>query len=317
MRSPETCACKNNEICPICYGHLSRVNKGTGIGSLAAAKTTEPVSQNILSTKHLLVTNSEEMTFNDDFEVFLKLLSNIIVVDPNIEYSLKRLALVIKREDIQKVNIQDSSEYNTFVTRFYIKETKKKIMYEINETTGKSMYLVPELLEVIHSLYKNHLDDTDTYEIPFNKLIESSTNDGDDEVLRLFILEINNKELTEPLYAIMGLLGSANKRTGTDIDSISQDLLDLLIEGHIDVPGVFGEILIKPMIRRATNKLEIPDWANYHDSDNYTVLVDKSALEKNPSVLISISSHSLKRQFKDMISFQKREVSFLDPLFRE
>ena len=161
----------------------------------------------------------------------------------------------------------------------------------------------------------------DEYVIPFTKLVVKDKGDdeesyGDDKNIKLFILEVNNQELTEPLYKIMKLLGTDSGRTSDIVDDINQELIDLLIEGGIGVPALFGELLITPLLRKETEELERPNWNSYHGSSDYNVLTYKQALTKNPSIIVSISSERLKSQLVKADTFKKSATSFLDPSFR-
>ena len=62
LRDPSKCACKNGHICKTCYGkRLANINKNKHIGLLASKTLTEPLTQLLLSAKHLLQTNNEKI----------------------------------------------------------------------------------------------------------------------------------------------------------------------------------------------------------------------------------------------------------------
>lgn len=319
VRSPITCACENPyHICDTCYGKLVKINRNIGVGAEAAITTSEPVSQGILSTKHILTTVSEIIKFLGEFDTFLELHSNEIVLNNNIEYSLSRLAVVIKVADIQKINYYDEEDYNSYVDRFFIRDIKTGKEWEIHEDKYKHLLLSPELVSAITNIYKKKIDKVeDEYVVPFLKIESISDEDSEDEITRLFVINIKNQELTEPLNAIKSLLYSDKSRASNNIDDITQTLIDLLIKSNISVPAVFAEIMLKPLMRRADDILKFPNWASYKGSENYKVTNVRTALEKNPSLLVSLSSHALKRQLSNVNTFQKQLSSFLDPLFRE
>ena len=318
VRSPITCACQNPyHICDTCYGSLVKINRHKGVGAQASITTSEPIGQNVLSIKHLLTTISEIINFIGAFDSFLELHSNEIVINNNIEIPLSRLAIVIKAEDVQKINYYDENDYNTFVKKFFIRDLKENKEWEIHEDNYKDLMLTPELVSSINSIYKKRVGKVEEYVIPFSKIESVMDEESDDEITRLFVINIKNQELTEPLNQIKSLLYSDKSRASDNIDDITQTMIDLLIESHIDVPAVFGEILLKPLVRSADDILKLPNWASYKSSENYKVTNVKTALEKNPSLLISLSSHALKRQLSSVSTFQKEFTSFLDPLFRE
>lgn len=319
VRSPITCACRNPyHICDTCYGNLVKINRNIGVGAQASITTSEPIGQNVLSVKHLLTTISEIIKFVGEFDSFLELQSNEIVLNNNIELPLTRLAVVLKREDIQKINSYDEDEYNIYVNKFYIRDLKTKKEWEIHEDNYKNLILTPELVSAIKSIYKRKADTVLEYEVPFSK-IDSTTEDedSDNEITRLFVISIKNQELTEPLNKIKSLLYSDKSRASNDINDITQTMIDLIITSHIDTPAVFAEIMLKPLVRSGDDILKYPNWGSYKSSENYKVTNVKTALEKNPSLFISLSSHALKRQLSNVNTFQKDMTSFLDELFRE
>ena len=79
FRDPGMCACKDG-ICKTCYGALSAVNKGMDVGIFASTIISRPLSQNILSTKHLNTTDSSLIEFNPDFDKYFKLEANQVKI---------------------------------------------------------------------------------------------------------------------------------------------------------------------------------------------------------------------------------------------
>ena len=139
---------------------------------------------------------------------------------------------------------------------------------------------------------------------------------GDDE--RIFVVEISNNELTKPLYNIMYLLNNKTKRKGYEtISKMAQRLLDLLIESKIKSDSVHGEVLIRPLVRSKKNILETPDFSKYDAIHNYEILTVEAALQKHPSVLVSLSFQDLGRQLTNPLTFKKKDPSFIDPFFKE
>ena len=77
LRSPMTCTCEDG-ICVACYGDLAYTNseKNFNNGAFASAIMNNKIEQDILSTKHLLTTNSVKLEFSDDFYRFFTLDAN-------------------------------------------------------------------------------------------------------------------------------------------------------------------------------------------------------------------------------------------------
>lgn len=310
VKSPITCA-SNKGVCKDCYGPvLFHTNQnGVGIGSYAGAIITNPLSQAVLSSKHLLTTTSEPIEFNKEFYKFFNLNANEISINDNDEYIADDYSLLLIKNNIVTLDELNEGEINMFCTIFHVKNNKTGEIYEITENTGKEMYLTPELLSLIKKYNKNKK--SDIYEIKF-------INIPDDE--KLFLLQIENRELTRPLYQIMGLLDAKVKRKDlgiTNIHELAQVFLDLLIESKINVMAVHGEVLLAPLIRSKEDILKRPDFKKYTAISDIQMLTVSTALEKHPSVLIGLSSQVLGRQLVSPLTFKKTGTSFLDPFYKE
>lgn len=321
LKSPITCSCNENDhhICPTCYGALSRVNKDICVGALAAALATEPISQGVLSTKHLSVTDSRVLSFTEGLNEYMYLSSNTIIIDTDVDCDLSKLTLRLLSEDINKINEFDTTDFNISVNKFYVIDNSKKVVCEteITEKNGTEMYISPELYEAIKKKYKKNINNVDFYDIKFSEIGTTESDDSDSEIIRTFIMQITNNELTKPLHDIMGLLQFKKGRLSDQIDVINQQLIDCIVQAGIGVPAVFIELLLTPLMRRKSDILKVPKWSSYAGAEDYEVLTVPTALEKNPSLLIGLSSRSVGRQMTDIRTYEKYETSFVDDLFRE
>ena len=308
VKSPITCGSKHG-VCRECYGDVMyHTNKNVAIGSYAGAVITNPVSQSVLSAKHLLTTISETIKFNKEFYDFFILSANEIMINTDNE-NLMDYSLVIIGENIVSINELDEGEFNQFLTMFHIKNNKTGETVEIFEETGKDMYLSPDLMKTmgIGSGKKP------------KKIYEANLSDLPDDS-RLFIMEIENNELTRPLYNIMGLLDTKERRRQMNIetlDDLAQKMLDLLIESKINVMSVHGEVILNPLIRSNEDILKRPNFTKYKSAQDYQILTVEAALEKHPSVAISLSFQFLGRQLLSPLTFKKTGTSFIDPFFKE
>lgn len=306
VKSPITCASKHG-ICRECYGDVMyHTNKNVAIGSYAGAVITNPVSQSVLSAKHLLTTTSETIKFNKEFYDFFTLSANEIMINTDND-NLIDYSLVIIGENVVSINELDEGEINEFLTLFHIKNNKTGDTIEIFEESGKDMYLSPDLIKAMGINKKN------------KKIYEANLADLPDDT-KLFIMEIENNELTRPLYNIMGLLDTKERRRQMNIetmDDLAQKMLDLLIESKINVMSVHGEVLLNPLIRSESDILKRPNFTKYKAINDYQILTVEAALEKHPSVLISLSFQFLGRQLLSPLTFKKTGTSFIDPFFKE
>ena len=312
IKSPITCGLDNGRICKKCYGELVWVNEGlNSIGAFNAAKFSEPVSQSILSTKHLLTTDSTELKFTDEFYNFFSINTNEIYLDTAIDYDINRYSLLIRDEDTEIINPNDmDNPLNYYCTKYFVVDRKAKEYYTISEAENKQMFITEELAESIQKFRKKG---ESFVEIPFTKL-KAIEDDNGNEIIRLFSMIIDNNELTKPLYDLQSLLDSKKGRPSESLPEIFQYFLDLSISAHIPCPSISNEIILKQLVRDKNNILKT---CNFNDNDpDYQVLTIAIALEKNPSVITSLSSIALGRQLADIRTFEKESTSFLDPLFR-
>ena len=309
IKSPITCTSKHG-ICRGCYGDvLFHTNKNdVGVGAFAGAIITNPISQAVLSSKHLLTTTSEKMEFPKEFNDFFTLSANEIMLNvDNDNINLSDYSLVIISDNIVTISELNEGEINEFVTIFHIKNNKTGDYIEIFEKDRKDMYLSPELISAMGINKKN------------KKVYEINLMDIPDDI-RLFLMEIENNELTRPLYSIMGLLDTKEHRREIGIETIddmAQKMLDLLIESKINVMSVHGEVMINPLVRSIDDILERPDFRRYDAKEDTQILTVSAALEKHPSVLIGLSFQYLGRQLLNPLTFKKRGKSFIDPFFKE
>ena len=309
VRDPTKCAAGHNKICKKCYGELLyKVNKDISVGGYAATKITRPVSQNVLSTKHLLLTISEQIMFDDTFEKFFTLSANQIMLNNNSDMNLDDYRILINKTHLMTLENFEEDDYNAYTYSFIIQHKKKKEeMYLINELQKKEMFLTPEFYKLIKTKKEGN-----KYAINISDLNDDTP---------LFIIQINNRELTKPLYSIMHLLDTNNRGIADDeppivtIDQLVQRFNELLLEANIDVNFIHASVLLYPLIRKIDNVLERPDFRKY--DVEYRMLTIKSALEKHPSITVSLSYQQLKRQLTTIDTYLKTAPSYLDDFFKK
>ena len=98
-------------VCPKCIGSTASTNYdiSDGISAFESEEITKVVNQSILSTKHLLTTNSEVIEFNSEFYDFFTILAGEInpVINDNEKIAHpEHYAIYINPED--KFHIQDA-----------------------------------------------------------------------------------------------------------------------------------------------------------------------------------------------------------------
>ena len=309
VRDPTKCAAPHNTICKKCYGELLyKVNRDISVGGYAATKITRPVSQNVLSTKHLLLTISEQILFDDTFEKFFTLSANQILLNNKSDLNLDDYRILINKSHLMTLENFEEDDYNAYTYSFIVQHRKKpEEMYLINELQKKEMFLTPEFYKLIKTKKEG------------NKYVINITDLNDD--MPLFLIQVNNRELTKPLYSIMHLLDTNNRGIADDevpiltIDQLVQRFNELLLEANIDANFIHASVLLYPLIRKIDNVLERPDFRKY--DVEYRMLTIKSALEKHPSITVSLSYQQLKRQLTTIDTYLKTAPSYLDSFFKK
>lgn len=307
VRSAVTCAL-GDHVCPKCVGITASTNFdiADGLSAFESEEVTKVVNQSILSTKHLLTTNSEVINFNADFYDFFFLLAGEI--NPNINENdkvdnIEDYAIYINPEDVTKLEEQDyDSLYNTCISngRFYIRNIADPEAEDIliQAEGEKEIFLTETALEMQKKgkglIYFKDLDDD----------------------CKLFEMVIMNQELTKPLYELMQLLNKQNTDSINDtIDSMSQHMLDILIESNIDANVIAAELIINRLIRSIKDPYVRPDFYS-NELEPYQIYTVAKALEKNKSPLMGLSFQHFKRQFlSDDLYEERNGTSFIDPFF--
>ena len=302
FRDPGMCGCKDG-ICKTCYGTLAKVNKGMDVGIYASTIISRPLSQNILSTKHLNTTDSSLISFNPEFDKFFKLESNQVRLLKDNESDIDMSQYMFVLDNIIQIDeLSDSSDFNKYLQFAKIVNIKNdKEVYEIVENDGKELFIHPEFDKVIKGLEPN---EDGSYKINLSKIADET----------LFTINIENNELTKPLKEVDRLLsGSYFKGMNPTLDMMEQRFIELLIESKIHIMSIHAATILRSFVRKADNYLERPDFSKLFV--DYVVLGLHNALSENPSITNSLAYDYLKRQLYTHTTFKKTKHSPLDLLF--
>ena len=307
IRSAITCGL-GNHVCAKCIGiqALTNADIANGVSTFYSEEVTKVVEQNILSTKHLLETFSEIIKFNDNFYKFFTLIGGEIMPVLQVEDEDKDIddyAIYINPDDINKVDeYEDDSLFNNFLpdAKFVIRNINNPKEEDIPiELEEKELFISKDVMK---DIYKNN-----GY-IYFSDLNED---------MKLFEINIQNKELTKPLYDLMDLINKKKDNDNETIDSMLQQFLDLMVTAKISASIVAGEVIINRLIKDVDDPYVRPDFSQ-QIMPKYQIKTVKNALTKNKSPLIGLSSENLKKQLLDDELYTTRyETSYVDPLFKE
>lgn len=315
LRSPITCASKEG-ICRQCYGDLFYINRTlNSAGGLSATRVSEPVTQNILSAKHLLATDSELIKFTQDvFHKVFTVYGNEIMINDQMD-DLEGWTMLIIRENIVKLEEYDKqSGIDKFIPLFHIRNPEGDI-FELMDEGSKELFFTASFNKEFSGFNKGRkrVDSELGGEVVEIPLVDIPKDSG------IFVVEVQNNELTKPLYGIMDLLDNKKKRALIGIknhEQAAQRLLDLLIESDIAADSIHGEMILRSLIRSISDILELPDFSKYNAIKDTQIMTIKSALNNHPSITVSLSFQYLSKQLESPLTFRKRDTSYLDAFFK-
>ena len=314
VRSLITCA-GGDEVCHVCYGKDSHlVMNMPGMAIFNTEVYSEPVGQNILSTKHLLFTAANKISFSKSFDKYFKFNAGDIFLKDKDEWDLNiptdHLSIRIEEGNVVAINRQDMIEYNTFGNNiespFYIYNSKTKEYEAIEIINYESMFIDAPSMKFFKLITDKKMDGRKYYEIPLDVL--SSELEG-----RLLSIDIKNNGLTDNLYMIMDLINkNANKYD--DYNLLAQEFFEILIKAGIRCRHVQAEVILNRLIRDANDIYQRPDFSKFANPQ-YKILTLNQALLNYKAPTIGFSYQENKRQIlSDALYDEKNGSSYLDPL---
>lgn len=289
VKSPITCA--GEHVCATCYGReLSEINKDRNTGIIAVLKLTEPLTQRLLSAKHLLSTKTDAIEWGEIF-------TNVFDVDMNTIYFNGEECTITFTTD--PAYCDDDDEDLLYITNLKINNVEYK--------SPTNLYLYPKILNN-PELYEK---DPDT-ESEKRHFTISSKIIGDD--VPLFLFYAKNNELTKSLQEILDLIESSDHLGISNYSELANKFDDLLIENGLgSINSVHAEMIISTLIKNSETGKEL-DFSK-KELDNYTInRVSKSVMESPLS--ISLSFERLNDQLLDLSTYDKTETSMMDFFYK-
>lgn len=312
IRSLITCA-GGDEVCHVCYGQDSHlVMNMPGMGIFNTEVYSSFVSQNILSTKHLLFTNANTIEFNDIFQRYFKFISGDVYIKDEADLNIDNLndyLIRIPEENVVPVNEFDMIECNTFGNNInsplYIYIKSQKSYQEIVIGNYKSMFIDSNSMKFFNIVTDKRQQRT-FYEMSLDTLVKEL--DG-----RLLSINIKNNGLTDNLYAIMDIVNK-NASKYEDYHSLAQGMFELITKANIPARHVQVEVILNRLIRDPNNIYERPDFKKF-ELPEYKILTLNQALLKSKAPTVSLSFQEIKRQLLSAELYEKTGSSYLDPLY--
>lgn len=326
LRSPIKCksAAMGLGICRKCMGELYNIIPAVNIGIYSVTNLTEPLTQMMLSAKHLLEAKINEVTFDttglpkEQIERLITLDGGTIYINPEFREG-KKWKFIIREGDIQEEifasveNDENDDDVDTsfedvikYVNVFYLKNDSTGEEYPIRSSNLDNFQLSDWLLEYLKLKNINTVDEDIV--IPVNNIIGSD--------YPLFDLNnIHNDDMSERLESVIKVINlkanTDNYTAETFLETLSNKLNDI---GLDSIMSVHLEVIIMNQIRSINNIIEVPDWS-IPDNQNYKILTLKKAVSTHPSISISLQSEDIARMLYSPLSFKKHEPSGYDLLY--
>ena len=314
VRSLITCA-GGDEVCHVCYGRDSHlVRNMPGMAIFNTEVYSEPVSQNIMSTKHILFAAANRILFNPSFDKYFKFTAGDVYLKDREEWDSTipsdHLSVRIEEDNVIQINRQDMIEHNTFGNHvespFYIYNNKTKVLDKIEIANYESLFIEASSMKFF-KLILDKKSGVKYYDIPLDTLSEELEG-------RLMSVDIKNKGLTDNLYMIMNLLNHDAGKFESYAE-LTQHFLETLINANIRCRHVQAEVILNRLIRDADDLYHRPDFKQLKHP-NVKILTLKQALMNTSAPTIGLSYQELKKQaLSDKLYEEKKGSSYFDYMY--
>ena len=315
MRSSICCGLEEGKICKKCYGELSYATLGYHTGIVASHSLSMPLSQTVLSTKHLNKTRSRKIIWSDKMLKFFVCETENVYLKP--EYAAKSsIEIGFYAEDIEEylnmwfdVGGEDEDEDSAgedknnmlldYVTRFNLIIDGETVPFDNIDT---DLYINQEFLSKI--MKSNKIEEGIIY--------VSLTNQSPD--MPVFDINIENMEIGVFLKRIMALLGIRSKSVYTTYENLIALLTAAIVEVGINVNFAHLESIMYNMIRDPNMIIHRP---NFQESNPQYVIHGTSAAIMNARALTtSFAFERISQQLSNVFTYYKSSKGFLDPFFQ-
>lgn len=325
LRSPIKClsAANGRGICRKCMGELYNIVPATNISTYSVTNVTEPLTQMMLSAKHLMEAKIDSITFNttiiseEELARYIIIDEGTIYINPDIP-DAKKWHLYINVDDIQEdiiaslddsgdddledTGIEDSLNYTNV---FYLRKNNTNETITIRTTEMDNLNFTDwfnNFIENRHSIGNN--EDID---IPVTTLIEENA--------PLFDVGIHNDDMSERLESVIKVIdlkANTDSYTAETFLSTLSSKLNSIGLGYI--MSVHLEIIIMNQIRDKKDIIEMPDWS-VPNQTNYQILTLKKAVMTHPSISIAMQSENIAKMLHSPLSLRKHKPSPYDLMY--
>lgn len=304
LRSPVTCVSKKG-ICRTCYGGLWKINKNIHIGIFGVTTLTSQLTQQMLSAKHLLKTDSEIITWPENFLKCFTLSGNLLYLNPSLLKIDPETKIIFKlREELEHHSLMNKRGF-THLLGIEFPGSKKNKSFKIEKKLYLSKYLEKFIrgMNIIGNKYL--IEGTeDCYKMSVKDLL----------TVPIFSIEVSNREISKPLSMITELIESKTHLNITTKEEFFQTFIKLLNEGKIHVNSVHIELIIRQLLRDPVNTFERPDFTT--EDPPYKIVRVAESILNSKSLINSLSFEKIKHQLFNWKTYKyKTENSMLDYLF--
>lgn len=317
MKTPITCTHplrSKGVICSACYGKLmSALNCDVHIGRLAAMNSADDIEQKLLSAKHALNTNTQQIVFNEDFYRFFDMENcSIFFSDDIIEASVnntnefRHLYLEFHPSTMKKNLDGEGRHYDRSTSEIVVYDDRDDSRITIREEGGLKLYLSPDFVNNFYLPAMRYVDDKQAVRIPFCDILDG----GESLIDEIFEYEHPNREIADALKQLERILIKTDRINAfDDYDECLNTLIPLFRQGGIHIPELQCELLISQMIYTEDKKQV--DWSQ-KDPKYVFCTIDKS-IQNNPSALTSILYQEAAKQVSGQYgTYEKTGTSAYD-----
>jgi hypothetical protein len=281
-RSPITCLAPGNEICETCYGELHKTNPFHPALS-GVLVLTEQIIQMLLSTKHLLQVNTEQIALP-------KSMLQLFYIDKESLIAREPMEIVIDNA----VEDEDCSDedYRFCITSFHVitGKERKVTTYSLDD---RELFLGPVLDQIDLTALRAQNDVT----VKIGK---------EQEVCRI---NVENTELSTPLKRLIALIDNEKTLNEYSTSLLLAEMYGLLNKSTIAIGSTTVEIILRELMRDPDDLLSRPK-----DFTNYRMLKLKNALVHSSSTAITLAFERLKYVLETNL-FDKTGDSVIDGLY--
>lgn len=286
LRSPIKCACENG-ICKTCYGDLWKYNFERNAGIIGVLLLTDPLTQMLLSAKHLLQAIASKIEWGDNFNKYFTVNKDQVLL--NTEDNIK----IIVEEFIEDEDKYDSDyKFNNFKI-----DNGSEV---ISVSVPVNLIVNSDIIEVENTYDAKE----EVYVIDTKEFLES-------DVLFHYIME--NNELSVSLLALTNLIETNHFIKNNSIDATLNEFIRLLNESPIGIHFVHIELILKEMCKITNDDRTL--FTKLDDEPIEDVYRVTEALVKNPCLSKSLVYQELHKQLSQMLNtYSKDKVSLVDAL---